>query len=385
MTASRLAWSLFGVWVVLAATGALLYASEGAWADVVFTPALVVFAAVGALVAARHPRKAIGWLLEAAALALAVTGVLEAYVASADDPPLVTLWADDWIYLIWIALGCVWIPLLFPDGRFLSPRWRRVAWTATAMFLVAVIGRALGDRRLDTSADVDPINPYRLPGVAGDVAAAAAGLGEGLLFVSMLAAIAGVIVRLRRSHGVERQQLKWFAYLGTLMLTALLLAAVSLLDPERLGANIGAFGWGAFLLLFIVGLPLAIGTAILRYRLFDIDIVINRTLVYGALTLMLGATYLALVLLLGLTVGESDVAIAASTLAVAALFRPARARIQALVDRRFYRRRYDAARTIDAFSARLREEVDLDAVGAELSTAVRDTMQPAHLTLWVRR
>ena len=140
----------------------------------------------------------------------------------------------------------------------------------------------------------------------------------------MLGAIAGVVARLRRSRGVERQQLKWFTYVGTLMLTALLVSALTLLAPERLGYTLGAVSWGIFLLLFIVGLPLAIGAAILRHRLFDIDVVINRTLVYGALTATLGATYLGLVLLLGLTLGESNLAIAVSTLAVAALFRPAR-------------------------------------------------------------
>ena len=384
MTAPRLAWSLFALWVVLAVTSALLAAADRDWLDVVYTPALVVFALVGALIAARQPQNPIGWLLEAAALALAVTSVLEAYVASVDDPPLVALWLDDWVYLIWIALGCVWVPLLFPDGRLPSPRWRPVVWLATAMLGLAMAGRALGDRRLDTNAGSDPMNPYALPGAAGDLAASAGTLGEGLLFGCALGAIAGVITRLRRSHGVERQQLKWFTYVGTLMLTALLLAAVSLLDPDRLGDGLGTVAWGTFLLLFIIGLPLAIGAAILRYRLFDIDVVINRTLVYGGLTATLGATYLALVLLIGLTLGTSNLAIAVSTLAVAALFQPARARIQALVDRRFYRRRYDAAQTLEAFGGRLRDELDLDALQRELRGVIAETVQPAHVSLWLR-
>jgi hypothetical protein len=196
--------------------------------------------------------------------------------------------------------------------------------------------------------------------------------------------MAGLVVRLRRSHGVERLQLKWVAYVGSLTLSALLLAAVSLAFRGPVVDPIGTVGWGVFLLLVVFGLPSAVGASILRHRLYDIDVVINRTLVYGALTATLGATYLGLVLLVGLTVGRSNVAIAVSTLAVAALFRPARARIQAAVDRRFYRRRYDAGQTLEAFGARLRDELDLDALRGEIASVVGETVQPARVSLWLR-
>ena len=185
--------------------------------------------------------------------------------------------------------------------------------------------------------------------------------------------MAGLVVRLRRSRGVERQQLKWFAYVGALMLSALLLAAVSLASPEPLGDPIGDDRLGRrSCCSWSLGLPAGgRASSILRHRLYDIDVVINRTLVYGALTATLGATYLGLVLLVGLAVGRSNFAIAVSTLAVAALFRPARARIQAAVDRRFYRRRYDAARRWRRSACRLRDELDLDAVQGELVGVVQ--------------
>jgi hypothetical protein len=218
----------------------------------------------------------------------------------------------------------------------------------------------------------------------GDLLAALVTPIEVAFVPAVLGAMAALVVRLRRSRGTERLQLKWFAYVTALMLVALLLAALSLAAPGLTGDTLGSIGWGSFLLLVVVGLPVTIGTAILRHRLYDIDVVINRTLVYGVLTVSLAATYLGLVLLIGLAVGRSGFAVAVSTLAVAALFRPLRTRIQAAVDRRFYRRRYDAARTLESFGTRLRDELDLDALRGEIAAVVGETVQPAHVSLWLR-
>ena len=197
-----------------------------------------------------------------------------------------------------------------------------------------------------------------------------------MLIASVVSASA-LVWRFRRSAGVERQQLKWMASAAALFPFAFI--ANSMLD-QYLGVTSGFF-----LLPFLLALPAAATVAILRYRLYDLGRIVNRTLVYAALSLTLAAAYLATVLVAGLAVGESDAAIALSTLVVAALFRPARARIQGAVDRRFYRGRYDAARTLEAFGGRLRDEVDLDALGADLRGVVRDAVQPAHVSLWLKR
>ncbi|MDQ3663755.1 MAG: hypothetical protein M3353_03725 [Actinomycetota bacterium] len=217
------------------------------------------------------------------------------------------------------------------------------------------------------------------------------GVGNVLLAAGIVVSAAALVVRLRRSRGREHVHLKLFTYIASLAATAIIVGVPALFagssTPDWVDV-IGTIGWLSALALILIGLPVAIGVAILRHRLYDIDIVINRTLVYGSLTVTLLATYLVLVLLLRLVLdplfGESKLAVAGSTLAVAALFRPIRARIQTAVDHRFFRSRYDAARTLEGFSGRLRQELDLESLGTDLRGVVQDTMQPAHVSLWLR-
>ena len=384
MTAPRLAWGLWFAFVVVVAVSLALLTTSNPEDDEGLMVLLIGYATVGAMIASRQSRNPVGWLLLAIAIAFALQGFGEIYVSLSAAPGREWVgWFAGWSWYVWITLTGVFLPLVFPDGRVLSPRWRPVAWLGVSALALSVVGAAFKPGDLDLSAPVQ--NPLGAHGPLEALVAAAAPLGNVLATAAFVLAGTSLIMRLRRARGTARAQLKWFVLVGVLAGTAMLLALTEVLFPGDWRRVVGAIGWFSFLLLAVVGIPAATGIAILHHRLYDIDVVINRTLVYGALTIALGAAYLGLVLLLGLTVGESDVAIAGSTLAVAALFRPARARIQGAVDRRFYRRRYDASLTLEAFSARLRDEIDLDAVGAELSTAVRDTVQPAHLSLWVRR
>jgi len=387
-TASRrLVVLLVSLWVGLVVVDATLHLAKQQVVDALLAGVLVVFAGVGGLLATRRPANPIGWLLLAVALLFAGSEVAKGIYLEeqgALKSGLIArglVWFDNWALQVWVGLIGVMVPLLFPDGRLPSRRWRIFGGVSVATIAAAAVGTAFGGATLDWESEGTVANPLRIGGIVGQALEAMSAVAVPGIAVVHLGALLAVILRLRRSEGVERLQMKWFASAMGLLLVGLLGAVVG----SNTGLDAPAFaGWILFLLSLAFALPIAIGVAILRHRLYDIDVVINRALVYGALTAALAGAYLGAVLLVGLAVGESDVAIAVSTLAVAALFRPLRARIQALVDRRFYRRRYDAVRTLEAFGGRLRDELDLEALGADLRGVVRETVQPAHVSLWLR-
>jgi hypothetical protein len=388
MTARVLAWSLFALFLALCALTVGMVAFRDAGVNDEWLVVLTIgYATVGALVASRHPRNAVGWLLLAVALTFAVQGAVDAYVADPTGPGVAAVaWVADWIWYVWLYLAMVFLPLVFPTGRLVSPRWRSVARLGLVALALSICGTAFLDRPLDMEPPRP--NPLGATGVLGDAVEVAGPLGAVLGAIAFVLAAGSLVLRLRRSHGRERQQLKWFAYVGSVAVGGLVVASAAEIggeDSAQWVFVVGATGWFTALLTIVVGLPVAVGVAILRHRLYDVDVVIRRTLIYGALTATLAAGYLGCVLLAQLVMSPgSGLAVAASTLVVAALFRPALARIQAVVDRRFYRRRYDARQTLESFGSRLRDEVDLDALGADLRGVVDDTMQPAHVSLWLR-
>jgi hypothetical protein len=343
------------------------------------------FMVVGGVILAHRPGNAIGWTFSVIGL-LAATGALAqeyagyAYVSRPGSLPgaILPAWYNQQWWIPMLALILIATPLLFPTGRLPSARWCPVAAIAVVATLAILTLTALQPtiRLQDQNYWVD--NPIGLAGIPDPETGAVGGALLGLLAACMVAAVISVMLRFRRSQGVERQQLKWFVYAGLLLI---LLIPVGEYLPNTIGDLL--FG------LIIAFVPVAAGIAILRYRLYDIDRLISRTLVYGLLTAVLGLVYVGAVLVLGqlfggVTKDPPTWAVAGATLAVAALFQPVRRRIQAVVDRRFNRRRHDAARTIEAFSARLREHVDLDTLSAELLTVVDQTMQPTRASLWLR-
>jgi hypothetical protein len=347
-------------------------------------PSVAALAAgvVGAVLASRRPRHPVGWLLLAMGVDMGVSGAAVGYVpygliVRPGALPAANVVAR--IYPVTIAAVLVavgFILLLTPTGSPPSPRWRRWTWALAAAVAVALVAATVAPGSLDPLAQFvsGPLDP----GVYGGALRVAVQLALLAGLLTVLAGAGSLVTRFRRAGGVERQQLRWVALAAALTGLAMVAAAVLIAaDEVNLGAWMSVVG--------VTFLPLAIGAAILRYRLYDLDRIVSRTVAYGLLTVLLGLGYAAVVLGLGRLLPQgSSLAVAAATLAVAAAFQPARRRIQQTVDRRFNRRRHDAARIIEAFGTRLRDQVDLDAVGGELLAVVDQTMQPTQAWLWLR-
>jgi hypothetical protein len=393
---SRATWALLAAIAAVYVVGEVLLAAATEASDdesplvaVVFVVMTVTYLGVGGLVVTRLPANPIGWLFSAAGLVMGVTSASYGYAAlvlTAGTEPSATGVAAAWVST-WS-----WSPLLlgvpsllflwFPDGRPVSPRWRPVAGLVTVGVACVLVGSALREGGMKDSPAPDVANPVGILPRATAEWITTSGFVIGALATGLAAW--SVVLRFRRARTVERQQLKWFMWAASALPLYLTLGLVN----EALTDGAGGLGSELALAASMTVVPLAAGAAILRYRLYDIDLVINRTLVYLSLTAVLAASYLGLVLVLRfpldpLTSG-SDLAVAASTLAVAALFRPLRTRIQSVVDRRFYRARYDAVQTLERFATHLRDELDLESLQRDLRTAVLDTVQPVRVSLWLR-
>jgi len=394
-TASRLAWVALGCSACSVVGAIALSLATGAGGDALAV-AMLAFPIVGALIASRQPRNAIAWIMIAVGVVVGLMALLDSYAryalviepGSLPRPDIaLALNSPTWVPLI--GLPGTFLILLFPAGRLPSPRWRPLAWLCAVALMLSFVGLLIAPGSIDDPSYPGIRNPLGIEALQPISGAALVGIA--LIPICIVGCVAALVQRFRRSRGQDRLQLRWLALGGGATAALYLTAMVPTLVLDAPWDGSGP-AWLSFLqnvaVYSFVLIPVAVGIAILRHRLYDIDVVINRTLVYGALTATLALSYAGAVVLLQQLFGSftrgSDLAIAGSTLAVAALFRPLRARIQAAVDRRFYRRRYDAARTLEGFSARLRDEVELDALGSELQAVVRETMQPAHVSLWLR-
>ena len=353
--------------------------------DAVLQVGFGAFAVVGALLVAKRPANAVGWIMASVAIMVAVFHTGDTYTAAVmvtrgrpDAVAVVAAWIGNWYWYLLLVLVVIFVPLLFPDGHLPSRRWLPVAVLPGIGTVIVVIYSALVPiLEVNEASGYEIDNPIGIKGLDRVKDLPGFMVLNGLLVLGVVGAAASVMVRFYRSRGVERQQMKWFVYAAALILLATIV--------DRLPSFIN----GLWLGLVLIAMPTAIAVAVMRYRLYDIDLVINRTLVYGPLTAMLVLVYVTGVVSFQnafrtLTGQESQIAVVASTLAIAALFNPLRRRLQTFVDRRFYRRKYDAAETLAAFAERLRDETNLDALDIELVKVVRETLQPAHASLWLR-
>jgi hypothetical protein len=383
-------WLIVPLYVAGVCTGYFLEYRASLWDENQFENVTLIagfgaFAAVGSLLMIKRPANPIGWIMAAVALLVGIFHTGDSYAAYVmvtrgrpDALAIVGAWTGSWYWYVLLALALIYLPLLFPDGRLPSRRWLPVAvMSGIGTLATVVLGALSGTLPINEAPGYEIANPIGIEGLAFVENLPVAGVLIGLLLIGVVGAGASVVVRYRRSRGVERQQMKWFVYTAAL----LLLAPVAAPLPDVVDSVL--FG------VIFIALPTSIGVAVLKYRLYEIDLLINRALVYGPLTATLALVYVGCVVGLQavfrvLSGQESTLAVVASTLAIAALFNPLRRRVQTFVDRRFYRSKYDAAKTLEAFSAKLRNETDLEALNSELVEGVMETVQPTHLSLWFR-
>jgi hypothetical protein len=405
-----LAWSLGALSVTMFVTTVALYfltrsvqppnsfGTGGLSIVLIFLLPFLAFPLVGTLIASRRLNNPIGWICLAVGNIWMLANLSSGYgqyglLARPGSVPFPAAIGSlgEWIWAPALGLLGTYLLLLFPDGRLPSRRWHPLAWLCGAVIILVSAGFALNPGPMDSFPGIrNPFGLEQYPWIAD------ATLGVTLLLpLCMLASALSLVLRFVRSGGEEREQIKWLAFAASILgLLVSSFATVGIFLPDVLGgANRINPLWENLLedamTLSFAGVPVAVGIAILRYRLYEIDIIINRALVYGSLTAMLVALYFGgIVLLQGvfvlLTGQRSTLAVVASTLLIAALFNPLRHRIQSFIDRRFYRRKYDARKTLESFSMKLRDETDLEALNSELVYVVRETMQPAHVSLWLR-
>jgi hypothetical protein len=382
---SRIAWSLFGVSVLLAGAALAMWVptrslevselSGRRASEIGIIVAFLAYTAVGSLIVSRRFGNRVGWIFLVAGIVFELGLLAQEYAVyalriAADSPPG-GAWAGSVADLLQVAAFCfgTLVLLWYPTGKALSRRWSWVAWLSVASALIVALDTAFSPGTLSS------VRGSQKPVEIDSALVTSGGWAWPTFLLAGLLAIISLVIRYRRADALERQQLRWFLAAVPIFVTSIFWVP---------GSDVPA----ALVALGFASLPLAAGIAILRYRLYDLDLVLKRTLVYGVVTAGLAGLYFGIVLALQEVfsgfAGGSDLAVAVSTLAVAALFGPARRRVQAAVDRRFYRRRYDAPRTLEAFSARLRDELDLTALRDELGRVVEETMQPVQVTIWLR-
>jgi hypothetical protein len=387
MRARTLAWVLWAATVSLVGGALVLGLANRPEVPLVDAPLTIIpptFATLGALISSRRPGNVMGWMF----LATGILGSLQMFsgqyatVALAPDGPALPGGA----LAAWCAMlaqnsfpvSILFLVLLFPDGMLPSRRWRPLAWAMGVFLAITLVVGALSPGPFPDFPSAG--NPFGVEGAKLSGSVLAVGQLGGLACV--IATLLSLIVRFYFARGEERLQLKWFTYAAVVGLSTPLL--LNSLAPAVF-QMVGPFAWT----LGFLSLPVSAGVAVLKYRLYDIDRIINRTLVYGPLTAILVVLYFGGVIVLqyafrALTGSNSQLAIVASTLLIAALFNPLRRRVQNFIDHSFYRRKYDATKTLEAFSTKLREETDIDALNSELLSTVRETMRPEHVSLWLR-